>query len=88
MTTSLVLLEVRQERHRQEQLRREGRFTYTLATPDGMDDGEKLAALMEEVGEVARAILGDHDIVQDGGDVRKELIHVAAVAVAWAESLR
>ena len=43
-----------------------------------------LAILGEEFGEVARAILQ-----QDGdasGNVRDELIQVAAVAVAWVES--
>lgn len=29
------------ERRRQEKLRREGRFAYTLATPNGLTDGQK-----------------------------------------------
>lgn len=42
----------------------------------------KLAVLLEEVGEVARAIL-EHD----GPDrVRAELVQVAAVAIAWLET--
>ena len=39
-----------------------------------------LAILTEEVGEVARAIL-------EGGNLREELIHTAAVAIAWIEDL-
>lgn len=42
----------------------------------------KLAVLTEELGEVARAMLdGDRD------DLRRELVQVAAVAVAWLEGL-
>lgn len=49
--------------------------------PNG--SGVKLAVLVEEVGEVARALL------EEEGDERllEELVQVAAVAVAWAETL-
>ena len=40
----------------------------------------KLAVLAEEFGEVARAVLE-----QDRAALRRELVHVAAVAVAWLE---
>ncbi len=40
----------------------------------------KAAVLTEESGEVARAVL-------DGNGLRTELVQVAAVAVAWLESL-
>ena len=43
----------------------------------------KVAVLVEEVGEVARAVL-DKD---DDDALRVELIQVAAVAVAWLESM-
>lgn len=43
----------------------------------------KVAVLTEETGEVARAVLDGTDI----GQLRGELIQVAAVAVAWLESL-
>jgi NTP pyrophosphatase (non-canonical NTP hydrolase) len=44
--------------------------------------GTWLAILMEEVGEVAKAVLtGDWD------NGKKELIQVAAVCVAWLEKL-
>lgn len=40
----------------------------------------KAAVLTEETGEVSRAVL-------DGMNLRAELVQVAAVAVAWLESL-
>lgn len=86
MSTERVLNEIGKERVRQESLKREGRFKHTLADR-GMDDGEKLAAICEEVGEVGRALLGNRMLVQDGGNLRKELIQVAALAVAWVESI-
>jgi NTP pyrophosphatase (non-canonical NTP hydrolase) len=43
-------------------------------------DPVKAAVLMEECGEVARAVL-------DIADVRSELVQVAAVAIAWLEGL-
>jgi NTP pyrophosphatase (non-canonical NTP hydrolase) len=47
-----------------------------------VDPMVKLAVLLEEVGEVARGLLE-----KDPDQVRTELIEVAAVAVAWSESL-
>ena len=74
-----VLAEVGRERSRQEQLKAEGKFTYTCADAE-MTDGQRLAVLVEEVGEVARAM-------NDGKGLREELIQVAAVAVAWVEAI-
>jgi NTP pyrophosphatase (non-canonical NTP hydrolase) len=45
-------------------------------------DGKWAAILMEEVGEVATAILHN-----DPKNLREELIQVAAVAAAWVEAL-
>lgn len=42
----------------------------------------KVAVLTEEVGEVARAMLDG-----DGEGLRRELVQVAAVAVAWLEMM-
>lgn len=42
----------------------------------------KLAVLLEETGEVARALLSN-----DPDNLRTELVQVAAVAVAWLEGL-
>jgi len=49
-----------------------------------MTDVTRLAALMEEVGEVGRAMTYDKD---HGGELRKELIQVANVAITWATIL-
>lgn len=49
---------------------------------DGLDPVIKSVVMTEEVGEVARAVL-DGDVAQ----LRSELVQVAAVAVAWIESL-
>ena len=43
----------------------------------------KLAVLMEEVGEVSKALIDGEPMAR----VRSELIQVAAVAVAWLESM-
>jgi len=67
------------ERQRQRQLLYAGMIPWACEDPD-TDNGYKLVVLTEELGEVARAIL-------DGGNLKEELVQVAAVAVAWAESL-
>lgn len=85
METEQVLNLIHKERVRQETLKVEGRFKYTAA--DNIPDQDKFLMLAEEYGEVSRAILGRMMIVQDGGDLRKELIQVAAIATAWIESL-
>lgn len=59
----------------------------SLVNPD-MPVVLKLAALMEEVGEVARELTYDHR--QDHHAItklRRELIQVASVAASWVESL-
>jgi len=89
MNTAMVLTKVRQERERQEDLKQQGKFKHTCADAE-VPLGDKLAILIEEVGEVAEAILQVQDLNTLGDpikDLRKELIQVAAVAVAWAESL-
>lgn len=77
--TSLVLSDVALERDRQEQLLAAMKFDWTCADLDVSDD-EKLRVLVEEVGEVARAI-------HEKSNLREELIQVAAVCVAWCECL-
>lgn len=83
-----ILREVANERYRQEKLRLEGRFAHTCADLN-VSEGYKLGVLMEEVGEVARAMMEKMGLIGDvhNKDLRKELIQVAAVAVAWVESL-
>lgn len=70
---------VAEERTRQEELFATGALEWIASRPD-CPDVLRLAALVEEVGEVARAF-------HDGQDVGTELVHVAAVAVAWIEGL-
>jgi NTP pyrophosphatase (non-canonical NTP hydrolase) len=70
---------IRAERERQERLKAQGKFAHTAADVD-LPCQMKLKILVEEVGEVARALC-------DGTNLREELVQVAAVALAWAEAL-
>lgn len=56
----------------------------SLLDPE-MSTIRKLAALVEEVGEVGRALTYDGD--QGTEHLVKELLQVASVALTWAESL-
>lgn len=87
--TGDVLQQVNAERYRQEDLRERGKFPATCATPNGLTNAEKFSVLGEEVGEVARHVTEERiDPARlDKAKLRKELIEVAAVCVAWAESL-
>jgi NTP pyrophosphatase (non-canonical NTP hydrolase) len=95
---------VARERLRQDELVRRGKFSWNCAF-DGPAYSEKLAVLMEEVGEVAREVT-EHIITRDKYTadskllvmpehreehfrerLKKELIQVAAVCVAWVEHL-
>jgi len=51
----------------------------------GLTVTQRLAALMEEVGEVGRELT--YDNTQDNNKLVKELIHVANVALTWVEFL-
>jgi NTP pyrophosphatase (non-canonical NTP hydrolase) len=80
------------ERLRQDTKKAEGRFRFTCAD-DGMTPEEKLTVLAEEFGEVATetsTMIGRRQRRNSIGTpeaLYKELVQVAAVAVAWAESL-
>lgn len=50
-------------------------------------DGDWLAVLTEEVGEVAQALLHNKFGGTHAGTLRDELVQVAAVAVQWLERL-
>lgn len=55
---------------------------------DEIDDMERLAALMEEVGEVARHLTYDHKNAPDmEQNLYSELLDVANVAITWASVL-
>lgn len=88
MSTKCVLEDVESERKRQEQLKAAGRFKFTCADKD-MTHLECLAVLGEEFGETAHEVnetIGGHREL-DLEKLRKELIQVAAVCVAWAEKI-
>jgi hypothetical protein len=91
--TREVMQQVLLERHNQDEMRDKGRFRYTCAD-DGLSDGDRLAILTEELGEVARAMQGQehrrlslHEPVTSPSELRRELVQVAAIAIAWAERL-
>ena len=84
------------ERARQESLRRSGKFLHTCASEDfaAFTHFGRTTVLGEEFGEVCRAALdaeqvaeGRHDPASALQKLRTELIHVAAVAVAYVEAL-
>jgi hypothetical protein len=87
-----VLQRVVKERARQEMLCRNGKFSMTCADPN-LPNGGKMMVLAEEFGEVAKAAWELYDIQPGQDEVAKtialktELIQLAAVAVAWAESI-
>ena len=76
-----ALRAVSDERNRQEELKKAGRFEHTCADPEATDP-YRLGVLVEEVGEVAKAINEG-----DAPGLKAELAQVAAVAVAWLESI-
>lgn len=90
-----VTIDVKQEINRQDQLKLDGKFKYTprdKVTTDGgiLTDAAKLAMLVEEVGEVATCVLSKENLVSESLtaiDLYGELKQVAAVAIAWMESL-
>ena len=78
--------DVMEERGRQCGLLDSGKFTVDVAdrrTPWG----QKLAVLVEEVGEVGVEVCDAGEGRPDPGKLRRELTQVAAVCCAWAESL-
>jgi NTP pyrophosphatase (non-canonical NTP hydrolase) len=81
MLMSEIMREIWDERARQDALQASGKFDYTCATK-GVDLNRKMTILLEEVGEVAHAINE-----KDNDSLVEELIQVAAVTVAWLESL-
>jgi len=88
MSRLTIFNDISTERERQEDLKAAGKFTFTLADPEGA--GNKPAVLGEEFGEVYCAALnaaGSSTDAPERGDLRKELIQLAACAVAWVEAL-
>lgn len=91
--TDVILIRVELERERQRKLLEEGEIFFDVAAVRE-DDGAKLSVLVEEVGEVARAMndAGDQaelrDYLASLKPLQEELVQVAAVAVAWAEAIQ
>jgi hypothetical protein len=87
-----VFARIADERLRQQRLLAEGRFNYSAAQPCTCNF-RKYVILGEEIGEVAQALdrleNGHTAAVRNAGraELREELIQVAAVAVAWLESM-
>lgn len=90
----VALDDIHRERQRQEELKEAGRFDFTCAdvkdpkTGKRISNGHRLAILGEEYGEACRAMNemeGAND--KHGKDLRKELVQVAAVCVAWIEAI-
>jgi hypothetical protein len=83
MTRDEVLTAIMDERERQyHKWNRDHEHGHGDCSSTDVPEAIKTAVLTEETGEVARAFLdGDRD------GLRRELVQVAAVAVAWLESL-
>ena len=84
--TSMPFDKIHDERERQQRLFLDGFFSFTCVSPV-VDPVRKLRILSEEVGEVANAIDELESGRQGQHHLKTELIQVAAVAVAWLESL-
>ena len=84
----LALLNIFDERERQESLKAGGKFQFTCAD-SGISHAERLAVLAEEFGEVSREVAEavGSGLKVNGAALRIELIQVAAVCVAWGEFL-
>ncbi len=90
-----VFARVLLERQRQQTLKAEGKFRYTCADWE-LGHAECALILVEEVGEVCRAVLNVKSLGIDPYSpsteaaklcqLQDELIQVAAVACAWLES--
>jgi hypothetical protein len=83
--TMAVLEEVFQERERQEQLLADGEHRFTCASRLA-SEGDKLAVLGEEFGEVSKEIY-ECERPHHRKRLRTELIQLSACCVAFAESL-
>lgn len=84
--TYIAINSIVAERERQDALKSQDRFKYTCADWE-LSDSERLAILVEEIGEVAREVLGNQDLTTDGtpGRLQTELVQAAAIIVSWLE---
>ena len=88
MESADVFTRITAERERQNLLLRQGKFSYTCASPVA-DPRRKLRVIVEELGEVAEALfrLEASECKANREHLIEELIQVAAVAVAWLDAL-
>jgi hypothetical protein len=89
MDRVLVFAAIVKERERQEALKASGKFKHTNADLT-FSSGDKIKVIGEEFGEVCCASLNVEALSHDGlerSDLKKELIQLAAVTVAWLECL-
>jgi hypothetical protein len=95
-----IFKDIAVERERQEDLKRKGKFLWTCSDVlmdqrYVIEDSAKLAVLAEEFGEVSREVMeaiisADKREPLDPNQrlkLRKELIEVASVCVAWCEAI-
>lgn len=76
-----IYLAIEEERNRQNELCASGKFDMTLDNPAMLED-QAVTILLEELGEVARAV---NDMNRE--NLREELVQVAALCTAWLEKL-
>lgn len=93
-----IFNEIQHERERQMKLKADGKFAHTCADLD-IEDMERLPILAEEFGEVSKEVMeqiinvrwrqnwGDEEKGVNKTRLRKELIQIAACAVAWIEAI-
>jgi NTP pyrophosphatase (non-canonical NTP hydrolase) len=74
------------ERIRQEDLKTKGKFKFSCADVE-LTHPQRLSVLVEEVGEVGHEVNEEINQPLDVLRLKKELIQVAAVCVAWLEAL-
>jgi hypothetical protein len=82
MSITEITVAIACERDRQNRLLREGKIANDCASPNVLPV-YKVAVLGEEFGEVCKAVIER----QDKEQLIKELVQIAAVSIAWLESL-
>lgn len=81
-----IFIDIRNERTRQEVLKAQGKFPRTCADTFGGTNGERLAVVAEEFGEVARHVAEEYATIERAG-LREELVQLAACCVGWCEAI-
>lgn len=89
-----IIVDIGNERMKQHRHKRDGRFLHVPEDPE-LSNSERLAMLVEEVGEVARCTLAREDLVRNEATIHSsaaalysELCQVAAITTAWMEFIQ